>query len=309
MLGEPEPWTILWRDRERACVALHAYPPTLIGARALASDAAAVARPRIARRITARAGRAHLAGADVTDAVRIARRLAERGFGATVGYWNADSDAPADVADACLRALEALAHEQFDAHLAVKPTALRFSSALFDRIVSRGGELGVPVQLDSMGPEAARPTWDLLDAFARPGLGCTLPGRWRRSLADADRAVALGLRVRVVKGQWPDPTDPKRDPRAAVLGVVDRLAGRAVHVAIATHDRGLAARALDRLRGAGTPHELELMLGLPRRRMPETRTRVYVPFGHPSLPYAPNAALREPRVAFWLSHDLVRGGR
>ena len=55
-----------------------------------------------------------------------------------------------------------------------------------------------------MAPETVDDTFNLIgkarDIYAK--LGCTLPGRWRRSLSDADRAIEMGLRVRVVKGQW-----------------------------------------------------------------------------------------------------------
>jgi proline dehydrogenase len=164
----------------------------------------------------------------------------------------------------------------------------------------------MPVHFDATGPDDAEPGWKLLAEIARPGVGATLPSGWRRSLADAGRALELGLRVRIVKGQWPE---PEVDERAAFLALVDALAGRASHVAVATHDRPLAAEAIARLEASGTFFEHEVMLGLPRRGDPLGPTRVYIPFGHPYLPYAPGRARRNRRVAGWIARDLVRGYR
>src|SRR5207237_6708266 len=122
-------------------------------------------------------------------------------------------------------------------------------------------------------------------------LGTTLPSRWRRSDRDAERALELGLRIRLVKGQWEGEED--REPREGFLALADRLAGRARHVAVATHDRALAAEALRRL--GATPGELEQLYGLP---LAPPGARVYVPYGRGYLPYAVRQGRRHPRIAW-----------
>jgi proline dehydrogenase len=140
-----------------------------------------------------------------------------------------------------------------------------------------------------------------------------LPGRWRRSLDDVERAIELGLRVRVVKGEQEDPAGGEMEPRAGVLAVVDRLAGRASAVAVATHDPDLAAEALRRLRAAGTFCELELLFGLPLgaplavARAAGVTTRLYVPYGHSWLPYRLSQAADNPGMLWWAARDLVLG--
>jgi proline dehydrogenase len=241
-----------------------------------------------------------VAGPELDDALTIARKIEG---GVALAYWDGPEDPPSKVEASSLAVLEGLAENGLDGYVSVKPAALGFARDRLERVLARAEELGLVVHLDSTGPEDAEPGWKLLADLARPTLGCTLPGAWSRSVADAQRAIDLGLRVRVVKGQWPE---PEVDERTGFLALVDALAGRAVHVAVATHDRPLAEEAIGRLTAAGTPVEHELMFGLPRGGPSSVPTRVYIPFGHPYLPYAPGRARRSTRVAGWVLRDLLR---
>ena len=196
-----------------------------------------------------------MAGPALGDALATYRRVAWRGFAGTVGFWNGDRQEPEEVAEVYLDALGALGRDPLDCYLSVKALPLDFSRALSSEIVERARQEGVRVHFDSLGPDTVESTFAMIeDGLARyRRLGCTIPGRWRRSLGDALHAADLGLNVRVVKGQFPDMSWGELDPRSGFLAVVDRLAGRARFVAVATHDAALARMALDRLIAAGTP--------------------------------------------------------
>jgi proline dehydrogenase len=222
-------------------------------------------------------------------------------------------------------------------YCSVKVPALGYEPGALQRLALLAGAHGQRLHFDSHGPETAEPTLAALAALAavaalgdladmsdpsasstltrsdappalqgvpprHPRLGLSLPGRWARSLADADWAAQRGLRVRVVKGQWPCPDRPDTDPRQGFLAVIDRLAGRVSEVAVATHDAALAREAARRLIARGTACELELLCGLPRRGvMALARTqglpvRLYVPFGQGWLPYALGQVLRQPKL-------------
>jgi proline dehydrogenase len=265
--------------------------------------------------LTGRAARAYVAGPLLSDAVDVCRGLARAGLGSTIGFWNGRDAMPRQVADAQLAGLERLARETWDCHLSLKAPPLAYSRTLLGEIVDWAGRTRVRLHFDSLSPDTVEPTFALIDKYhGLSSLGCTLPGRWSRSLGDAERAVRLGLRVRVVKGQWADPDGPEPDARAGFLAVVNRLAGRARHVAVATHDAPLAREALHRLCSAGTSCELELLLGLPVREATEVARaigvgiRCYVPYGQPSLPYRVADAGRNPWIAWWMARDLVLGG-
>ena len=262
-----------------------------------------------------RAARAYVAGPALEDALAVCRRVACRGLAATVGFWNSDRQAPEEVAGAYLDALGALGRDTLDCYLSVKAPPLDFSQALSTEMVGRAWQEGVRVHFDSLGPETVETTFAMIEeGLARHRqLGCTIPGRWRRSPGDALRAADLGLSIRVVKGQFPDMEQEEVDPRSGFLAVVDRLAGHARLVAVATHDAALARTALLRLRAAGTPCELELLFGLPLGRAIRVArdagvgVRLYVPYGHAWLPYRLSEAWRKPELLWWLVRDLVAG--
>jgi len=259
-----------------------------------------------------RAARAYVAGPALDDALVACRLAARRGVASTIGFWNGDQQSPEEVAAAYLATLDGLGHDGLDCYLSVKALPLGFSRELSSAIVRRARRWDVRVHFDSLGPETVEPTFAMLeDGLARyRRLGCTLPGRWSRSLRDADQAVELGLDVRVVKGQFP--ARDEMDPRAGFLAVVDRLAGRARFVAVATHDASLAQMALDHLISARTPCEAEILYGLPSRhtlrvaRAKQVTARLYVPYGQAWLPYRLSHARHNPGLLWWVTRDLVR---
>ena len=260
------------------------------------------------------AARAYVTGSRLEDALEVRARLKGLGIAGSVGFWNARSETPRRVADEHIAVIERLAAERSDCNVSIKAPPLGYERALFREIVQRADDENIAVQLDAEAYESAAPTWQLVVDGARRHypVGVTLPGRWRRSLADAERAIDLGVRVRVVQGRWPDPTVPGLSPRLGFLAVIDQLAGQARHVAVATHDCDLARTALERLKAHGTPCELELLFGLPIKpllglaRELDVAVRVYTPYGQPSLPYE-LSEIRDPRIMVRGMRDLVLG--
>jgi proline dehydrogenase len=261
------------------------------------------------------AARPYVGGETIEDALCVAERLAGEGMTATLGYWDVCRDGGRRVADIDVNAIRAIAACGLDGYISVKPPALRFDATLAGELADAAADTGRRLHCDSHGPEVADRANAMLQAMiGRRGglrLGTTLPGRWRRSLDDADWAIARNLNVRVVKGQWPDLSDPKRDLAGGFLEVIDRLAGRACHVAVATHETALAVEAVGRLKAAGTPCEIELLFGMPA--LPLVRwaaangvaVRIYVPFGDGFVPNAIRVLKRNPRLFFVIAKDRL----
>jgi proline dehydrogenase len=269
------------------------------------------------RALARRVARTYVVGPDLEDAARACRSLDAQGFRSTICFWNHDYDTPRDITERYMAAIDLVGAESLDCYVSVKAPPLQFSRDLFADIFNLARQRDVGIHFDSLWPEAADQTFSLINELLpkHAKIGCTLPSRWQRSLTDADRAVEMRLSVRVVKGQWADPEKPGIDPRAGFLRVIDRLAGRVCHTAVATHDPKLAREALMRLRATGTPCELELLFGLPvRRAIPVAKAmgvpvRIYVPYGHAWLPYVMGEVQKNPRIAWWLMRDLCTAAR
>jgi proline dehydrogenase len=235
-------------------------------------------------------------------------------LGATVGYWNFEDDDPRTIARACVGALDSLSRSGIDGYLSLKAPVLEPDLGAVDAITTRARELGIDLHLDSLWPEAVDLMFELVARAGDAGVrtGCTLPAAWDRSTSDAERAIGSGChRIRLVKGQWQQSRLPLRELRSRYLSLVARLAGAAGPVAVATHDTPLAGRALRALLDAGTPCELELLVGLPPG--PALRAaaalgvpvRVYVPFGRATAPYS--RELRRSAMAWYrLLTDAMR---
>jgi proline dehydrogenase len=257
--------------------------------------------------------RAYVVGPELSDAIAACDRTARGGRVCTIGYFNQLDESPRRIADLDLALLDALADGKRAGYVSLKAPAMQFDAGLMAEIAQRSRATGIGIHFDSHAHDAAEATFDCIDTALThtPQVGCTLPGRWLRSLDDADRAIDGKLRVRVVKGQWADPGHPGIDLRQGYLDVVGRLAGRARAVGVATHDVPVARAALRRLVAAGTPCELELLCGLPMRAASAVAAevgvpvRIYLPFGAAWMPYALGQVRRNPGLAWWMLKDML----
>jgi len=226
-------------------------------------------------------------GPSIEDAGEVCDRLAREGIANTVCFWDVYANRPDFVSRAYIGIVASVVKNTSDCYLSVKAPSLNFDLELLKKVLAEASRLKAPVHFDSMAHDTVDRTFDLIDKAREiySNLGCTLPGRWQRSIEDADRAIDMGLRVRVVKGEWPGSPGNETDPREGFLNTVYRLAGKAKLVAIATHNPTVARFSLRCLTNAGTPCELELLYGLPQRPLLQiarefrVRARMYLPYG------------------------------
>jgi proline dehydrogenase len=265
-----------------------------------------------------RFARDHIGGETVGDALCVARRLAANDIPGTLGLWPVGHESPRAITDEYLASIEALADSGLDGYLSIKPPSVNFDLGLADELGASAKAGNVRLHCDSHGIESVGPADRMIDALLRhlppARVGTTLPGRWRRSLDDADHAINLGLNIRLVKGQWPDPADPARDLRRGFLELVDRVAGRARHVAVASQDLSLLGEATARLRDAGTAFEVEAIYGpamepvLRWAREQGVAMRAYIPYGKGFIPNAIGHLRRNPRLALRVIRGMATGG-
>lgn len=246
-------------------------------------------------------------------AARRCRALNRSGLAATPGYFQSGDGRPEDIVAANLAVAGLLADREGDVYLSVKAPPLAFDSDRLRKIADAAAAANMALMFDAHAPKDADRTLaavsDLLGEFPRTGFA--LPARWLRSRADAAAFRDGSARIRLVKGEWADADWRGMDVEASYLALVARLAGRAAPVGIATHDPGLAERALTLLLESGTPCELEQLRGLPGRRTTAIArrlgvpVRVYVPFGPGWWPYALDKALARPYLPSWMIEDRL----
>ncbi len=269
----------------------------------------------IVSRLLERAARRYVAGPELSDAVACAQAIGAHGMPSTIAYWNDVGEDPARVHEQYAAAVAGAAGAELRTYLSVKAPALSMSPERAHSLADLCRRHDIGLHFDSMRCHEQEPTFALIERLLGNGTkaGCTLPARFARSCGDAELAIERGLRVRVVKGQWDDP-ERSIDVGPAFLGLIRQLAGRAAHVAVATHDPRLAEEALTELLAEGTPTELELLWGLPMHAAREIASRlnvtvrVYIPYGRAWLPYSLSALGKNPRMLWWMLIDAARGG-
>ena len=262
------------------------------------------------------AGRVYVPGWHLADALVHAQALAGQGFACTLGYFSSAQDTPLAVASECAAIVDAVASLQPPGYLSIKAPALGFDMQPVAPVLAMARERGLLVHFDSHDIGSAEPTLRCVEQAAAQGVatGLTLPARWQRSQDDLQRCLALGVRPRLVKGEWPDPQAPRADAGAGLMALVEGcVAGGAAEAAVATHDPALARAALRRLLDAGVRCELELLHGMPRHAQLAVAAelgvpvRFYIPYGIAWRPYALRKAGENPRILWWLLRDALAG--
>jgi len=262
-----------------------------------------------------RASRNYIAGAKLEDAQRVSTHLNKLGYWVTLGYWDSENDDLTVVTDAYHSSIEHLASLAGKNYLSIKLPAINFDHGKFQELLAKSQESNIPLHFDSLAPENANHNYAFAMKYANQssyGIGCTLPARWQRSIADADIVSQLELNVRVVKGQWKDPDYPDLDARSAYLNIINRLAGKLCHVRVATHDLELAKKSLAILKEKNTYCELELLYGLPINGLVALANqlnipvRIYIAFGHAYLPYALSSISKHPYMVWKLFKEAYK---
>jgi CelD/BcsL family acetyltransferase involved in cellulose biosynthesis len=318
LLGSRDAWTDVWTKEIRGCSKVLVLPPSphsalalaAIGRRGAQRRAAELARQGKEKAVESAKGR-YVAGPKLEDALREEARYAAAGYPTTVGFWNWTSSSKGAILKTTTEAAESL---PAGSEVSVKLPALGGDSADLDELFALCGERQLTLHFDALGPDSATANQEAAARLAESpatGVGCTLPSRWTRSVADARKLAPLDLRVRIVKGEVEDADGGEREPRAGYLEVAGALAGRAALVEVATQDAPLAKEALEALRAAGTPCELQVLHGMRSAKAVAVAkalgvpVRVYVPYGSGRLPFKRAQLQRNPALALQLLTDLL----
>jgi proline dehydrogenase len=270
-----------------------------------------------------------IAGEESSDALRVVSRLNADGFRVTLDYLGESVKEAAAAEGACeayLNLLDQLAAENLDSHVSVKLTqlGLAIDEELARRSLARLAESAARyrnfVRVDMEGSaftDATLRVFCSVDA-PRDRLGIAIQAYLRRTPADVDELLRRGVRIRLVKGAYNEPSDValirKRDVDMSYQKLMEKLLVSGIYHAIATHDERLiaAAEAFARERRIAPENfEFQMLYGI-RRRLQRTliqrgwRVRLYVPYGREWYPYFMRRLAERPANLLFLMRNLFR---
>ncbi len=287
---------------------LDALPKALFSVLA-GSDLLKKAASRYGLRTPRSFARRFIAGESIEDAIRAAREVEAQRLQVTLDFLG-ESVTSREAANAATQAYVGML-EQIEAAGVGRNISLKLTQLGLDidratsvdnlrRVLDAADKRGFFVRIDMENSPYTAPTLDIFETVWSIGyqnVGVVIQSCLKRSAADVRRVMALGGRVRLVKGAYREPGDvalqQKTEVDAAFIDLMKVLLTDGHYPAIATHDPAMieATRAFARERGiASSRYEFQMLYGI-RRDLQAALTadgetvRIYVPFGREWFPY------------------------
>ena len=275
-----------------------------------------------------------VAGDTLEEAVDAARVLNRAGMSVSLDFLGEsvgtreEAEAATDMA---IRIVETIAREGLEANLSIKPTQLgldideAFCRGNVELVLQRARELGdgkgeMFVRLDMESSDYTERTVALVEGLWADGFqntGTVLQSYLRRTPDDLERMIALGARVRLVKGAYKEPDEvafpDKADVDRMFVREMERLLRAGTYPAVATHDEDIInhARRFAWEHGiAKESFEFQMLYGVRRDLQTRLReegynVRVYVPFGDSWYPYLMRRLAERPANVLFMARGIL----
>jgi proline dehydrogenase len=267
--------------------------------------------------IVSRVASRHVAGENLDDALLVCEWAVSNGYNYVLSPWKngdiidlSESDKKNN-AESYIKTLHSMGEIKGNGYMSIKLDAIDYDYELFIELLKESKSYGIRMHIDSLGPDTADFNFEFLERASDYSqfLGCTLPSRWKRSLVDAEKAINLGLAVRLVKGQWQD-EENLVDHRQNYLDIAAKLAGKVPYIGVATHDKALAEKTLRLLKQYNSDFEMEQFFSLPLNGVALSENigcpfRVYISYGYPAIPYNYRFAMTRPELGAWMVSDFA----
>lgn len=270
-----------------------------------------------------------IAGEDVETALRVARQLNSEGFLVALDYLGEDTRRLEDAEQAAaqyITLLERIDASRVNACISIKLTQLgldlghSIARQNLEKVLAAARDLNNFVWVDM---ESSKHTQAILDLFCElfpryPNSGTVLQSYLYRTPQDLERLLALGARIRLVKGAYAEPRDVAYPDKKSVDRQfkiqMERLLERGKEPAIATHDVRLinhAKRYAAELGLGKSQFEFQLLYGISRELQKQLvaegyRTLIYVPYGEQWYPYFSRRLAERPANLYFVLKSLFR---
>jgi len=275
--------------------------------------------------------RRFIAGESVEEAIEAARQVETTGLLQTLDYLGESVRTLAE-ADAAtrdyLRVIDAVLKAGIGRNLSLKLTQLGLdvdrASAVDNlrRILERAEDFFVRLDMESSQyTETTLAIFETLWQQNYRNIGVVLQADLYRTEQDIERIMALGARIRLVKGAYREPAavayPKKSDVDAAYARLMKRLLVLGTYPAIATHDESMIQ---DAQRYATEQHiskerfEFQMLYGIRRDLQTSLvaqgyRVRVYIPFGRQWFPYFMRRLGERPANVGFVLRGIADGAR
>jgi len=251
--------------------------------------------------------RRFIAGETVEEAIQAARQVEKAGLLQTLDYLGESVETLAE-ADAAtrdyLRVIDAIILAGIGRNLSLKLTQLGLdvdrASAVDNlrRILERAQDFFI--RLDMEGSHYTETTLSIFETLWEQNyrnIGAVLQADLMRTEKDLERVMALGARIRLVKGAYREPASvaypSKMDVDAAYAKLMKKLLRDGQYPAIATHDEAMIHEAQRYALEQNIPKqrfEFQMLYGIRRDLQMSLvaqgyQVRVYIPFGRQWFPY------------------------
>ena len=279
----------------------------------------------LARRFSAR----FIAGSNLDQALGVCRDLNAEGDTVTVdvlGESVSSIEEAAAARDAYLRTLSAIHDRGIQGNVSLKltqfgidvdPDACRANVA---QLVERAASLNGFVRVDMESHEYVDRTLELVCTLHAKysGVGTVIQSYLYRSRKDVEMLNSRGIRVRLVKGAYLEPTSVAFPKKAQVdanyIELMQLLLDKGVYPAIATHDEKIIAATKAYAESRKIPRdsfEFQMLYGIRRdlqRQLAKEgfRVRVYVPYGEAWYPYYMRRLAERPANLLFILRNIFR---
>lgn len=272
----------------------------------------------------------YIAGPEVSDAVRVVRKLNDAGATATMsllGEHVTTDSAAGDSLNEYQRLLDVVVDEQLEAYVSVKPTSLGLTVD-YHRYLERLKCLAAEAELRSifvrLDMEEASGVEGALRSFRavrrrRANIGVVLQAHLRRSIRDAELLTAEGADVRLCKGAYRESRSKayrnRFDVQRSYIRILRTLLKGNGSVAIATHDEHLLKHAEYMVKQLCIPadrYSFEMLYGVREARRAELITAghpvgVYVPYGAAWRAYSLRRLNEHPQLLWTIARAALLG--
>ncbi|MBL8047817.1 MAG: proline dehydrogenase family protein [Chthonomonas sp.] len=195
-----------------------------------------------------------------------------------------------------------------------------FAEANYREVLEHAKLTNTFVRIDMEASEYTERTVRMIERvfLDYPNTGTVLQSYLHRSLADTELMIALGARVRVVKGAYLEPASvafpEKNEVDAKYVEMSKMLLARGNYPAIATHDEAIIKAVREFAVAEGiekSRYEFQMLYGIRRDLQNSLHAeghpvRVYVPFGDQWYPYFTRRLAERPANAMFILKSLFK---